>query len=563
MISIFENHLNDPACKTVITEQRCKALAKVIKARRRPPWPCPPTPDLPGRLVADALVESYLTTSETILRVLHIPSFRRDYEAVWDVSSNPDPVFLVQLKLVLAIGSVAYDSAFSLRPHAVRWVYEAQTWVSAPEFKHRLGIAALQISILLSIARYATDVGEDMVWATLGTTLRMAMYMGVHRDPAGLGLKTVTPLVAEMRRRLWNTILELVLQSSLISGGPPLISLDEFDTEPPGNFDDDQLTGQEGEDPMPKPHGHFTQTTIAIALRNLLPQRLAIAKYLNDLSSRRSYAETLRLDAELREAYKTLTRTLQACKTPSRGPSDFELRTVDLILRWQFLALHLPFFKPALQETEFAFSRRTVVETALRFWRAAFPVPLTTGPGSADDDLLSRIAINGSGFFRTTAVQGFVAINIELKALAKEEEGLSLGPVELRPDLLLALDDFKMWAWKSIETGQTNAKCYLVACMVHAQVEAARRGLNEEESVAFVLKAAEESEEEALALLEGIEARGRQPEGDAVMGVGVDDLTQGLDSTPGWSVEDWDFMVSCLTFKIVLYLVLTGHRRRT
>jgi hypothetical protein len=544
MISIFEHYLSDPGCKTVIIEKRCKALAKVIKARRRPPWPCPPTPDLPGRLIADALVEYYLTTSEPIFRILHIPSFKRDYEAVWDASSNPDPVFLVQLKLVLAIGSVAYDSAFSLRPHAIRWVYEAQTWISAPEFKHRLGIPGLQIGILLAIARYATDVGEDMVWATLGTTLRMAMYMGVHRDPVGMGLK-ITPLVAEMRRRLWNTLLELVLQSSLISGGPPLISLDEFDTEPPGNFDDDQLIGQEGEDPTPKPPGHFTQTTVAIALRNLFPQRLAIAKYLNDLSSRGSYPETLRLDAELREAYKTLTRTLHACKAPSRGPSDLELRTVDLILRWQFLALHLPFFAPALQETEFAFSRRTVVETALRLWRAAFPVPLTTGPGPADDDLLSRIAINGSGFFRTTAVQGFVAVTVELKALAKEEGELSLGPVELRPDLLSALEDFKLWAWKSIETGQTNAKCYLIACMVCAEVEAARRGLDEKEAAAFVLKAAEESEEEALGLLEAIEARGRQPEGDAVVGVGVDDLGQGLDLTPGLSVEDWDFMVSC------------------
>ncbi|KAK4101136.1 hypothetical protein N658DRAFT_81010 [Parathielavia hyrcaniae] len=541
IIDLLQRYLRDPTSKLLVTEKRCKRLAKVIKARRRPPWPCPPTPELPNRLVCDALVECYLDTSEAIFRVLHIPSFRRDYEAVWDRSRDPDPAFLVQLKLVLAIGSAAYDPGFSLRPHAMRWVYEAQTWLSAPEFKSRLNIPALQTNILVLMARQAAGVGEDMVWTSMGTTVRIAIYMGLHRDTAGLGLATVTFLVAEMRRRLWNTILELTLQSSLISGAPPLINLDEFDTEPPGNFDDDQLSDQGGEDPMPRPEGHFTQTTIAIALRGLFPQRLAVAKHLNDLSSRLAYSETLNLDAQLREAYRALTHRLQTCRTPQKGPSDLELRIVDLILRWYSIVLHFPFFAPSLREAEFAFSRRVVVENALRLWRTAFPRPLSLPDDSADDPL-ARIAINGSGFFRTTAVQGLVGIALELKTLAREEQVLSLGPVEMRPDLLLALDDFKLWAWKSLETGQTNAKCYLVASIVHAQFEAARKGLRQEDTQAFMLKEAEAAEERALGLLEEIEARGRQPEGDAVVDVGVD-LGPGLDLPAGLSV-DWDYLVS-------------------
>ncbi|KAK4118204.1 hypothetical protein N657DRAFT_584036 [Parathielavia appendiculata] len=546
MIELIQRSLRDPMSKLLVMERRCKSLAKVIKARRRPPWPCPPTPELPGRLVCDALVECYLDTSEAIFRVLHVPSFRRDYEAVWDPSRDPDPAFLVQLKLVLAIGAAAYDSTFSLRPYAIRWVYEAQTWLSEPEFKSRLDIPALQTSILLLMAREATGVGEEMVWATLGTTVRIAMYMGLHRDTAGLGLVTVTLLVAEMRRRLWNTILELMLHSSLTSGAPPLITLDEFDTKPPGNFDDDQLTDQEGDDLTPRPDEHFTQTTIAIALRSTFPQRLAVAKHLNDLSSRPTYSETLKLDAELREAYRTLTHTLQACKSAPRSPSELGLRTVDLILRWFFIALHFPFFAPALREAEFAFSRRAAVENALRFWRTAFPHPLSLSDDLADDRL-GRIAINGSGFFRTTAVRALVGIAIELQTLAREEQGLSLGPVELRPDLLLAMEDFTVWAWKSLETGQTNAKCYLVAAVIRAQFEAVRQGLSHEDTEAFVFKEAEAAEERALGLLEAIEASGRQTQEDAVLGVGVDDVGHGLDLTTGLSV-DWNYLASDAMF---------------
>ncbi|KAK3904905.1 Acetamidase regulatory protein [Staphylotrichum tortipilum] len=547
IFEVMEHQLHNDKSGAFQTEQRCKALARVIKARRAPPWPCTPTPDLPAMLVANGLVDCYLKSSETVLRVLHIPSFRRDYDAVWDRSKTPDPAFLVLLKLVMAIGATSYDSTFSLRTSATRWVYEAQTWLSAPEFKSRLGIRALQNSILLLIAREATGVGDDMVWATAGLTLRVAMYMGLHRDPAGLGPKTTTPLVAEMRRRLWNTVLELLVQASLNSGGPPLISADDFDTEPPGNFDDDQLTGAVGEDPVPRPDDQFTQTTIAIAVRNMFPQRLAIAKYLNDLSSCGTYAETIKLDTELRDAFKTLTRTLQAFKAlPARGPSDLELLLVDLLVRRYFLSLHLPFFAPALKESAFAFSRRVVVESALHVWRAAFPLPISTSSRSRIvDSPFLRLATSGSGYFRTVVLQGFIAIAVELKALLREEESLGLGPVALRPDLLLALQDFKIWSWERMKAGETSTKGYIIPAIVHARLEALRKGLGEEAAVEDMMRATDEAGHRCLALLEEAEAETRPPHEAPAVGMDLDGVRGGFEMTPGLGVEDWDYMVSC------------------
>ncbi|KAJ4306806.1 hypothetical protein N0V88_000174 [Collariella sp. IMI 366227] len=552
--------LSDETSKTHKLEKRCKAVARAIKSWRNPPWPCPPTPELPARAIADALVEGYLSTNETFLRILHIPSFRRDYEAVWRDDAKPDPVFLVQLKLVMAIGARVYDDTYSMRQSATRWVYEGHTWISAPEFKARLGIPSIQISLLLLLAREATGVGEDMIWANSGFTLRIAMYMGLHRDPAGLGPRTITPLVAEMRRRLWNTTLESLLQSSLNMGGPPLINLDEFDTEPPGNFDDEQLTG---ENPISKPADQFTQSSLAVALHATLPQRLAIVKYLNGLSSRSTFAETLKLDSELRASYKILSHTIQGYNFKS--PSDFELRSLNIVLQQYFLTLHLPFLAPALEETALAFSRRVVIESGLRIWRSAFRDPIspsttippstttttTTTSAAADPntiDLLARTATAGSGFFRNLSIKTFVAVAIELRTLLRDEtESLRLlhpaGAVDVRPDLVQALREFSEWAWRGMETGETNTKAYLSSCIVNAQIDALRRGVSEGEMEAAMVRAAEQAEERCLALLEGW--RGAAGEGRGGGGVGVGG---GGGLTPlgvgEWGMEDWDYTMS-------------------
>jgi hypothetical protein len=80
--------------------------------------------------------------------------------------------------------------------------------------------------------------------------------------------------MAEMHHRLWNTILEVNLQASLSSGGSPLIMPGDFDTAPPGNFDDEQLEVTD-----PAATAGFMKITISIALRRTFQQRLALLSF--------------------------------------------------------------------------------------------------------------------------------------------------------------------------------------------------------------------------------------------------------------------------------------------
>ncbi|KAL4880339.1 hypothetical protein BJY04DRAFT_219333 [Aspergillus karnatakaensis] len=528
VFEIIEPYIREEGAKATAGIKRCKELARVIKAHRTPQWPTPPTPDLPPKGIADELVDRYLRTIETTFRILHIPSFKTDYDALWVSETRPSTAFTVQLKLVLAIGAVTYDENFSMRPSALRWVYEAHTWLSDPDFKPQLNIQCLQSRILLLIAREVLNAGGDSSWISAGALFRTAVYMGLHRDPAHLPSRTT--LAAEMRRRLWNTILELSLQASMVSGGAPLMSMNDFDCEPPGNFDDEQLLT---EDPLPKGDDEYTQTSTARALRKTFPERLAIAKALNDLGSYMTYEDTLKLDKCLRTSYRNICRMLRNYTTrPGPLPSTFESRVLDVITHCYLSCLHMPFFERSLQEAAYAFSRKVIIESSLKIWCAIYPAsPVLPGrhhESTSDQDELSVWVTCGFGFHRTSTMVATMFVALELKAQLQDED--SLGPNPYRQDLFALLSDAKARAWKMIECGETNVKGYLLACMVTAQIEGLMQGLDETQIPGYILKAAEKAQEKCLALME---ERAGQGYGDT-----AGDNQMSVNTTP--FMGDWE-----------------------
>jgi hypothetical protein len=544
----MEPYLVDEGTKVLVGLQKCKYLGKKIKAQRTPQWPVPITTTLPSKDICDALVDCYFRTFERIYRILHIPSFKKDYDIFWNSENRHDPAFLAQLKLVLAIGCATYDDQLSLRSLAIQFIYEAQTWLSEPEYKARLGIPFLQTHILLLVARETLGVDGGMIWIAAGTLIRTAVYMGLHRDP--VQIPNLSKFASEMRRRLWNTILEICLQSSMESGGPPFISIEEFDTEPPKNFEDDHLTT---EDSMPCPENQFTSASIAIAFRKTFPVRLAIAKFLNDTGGQGSYEEVIRLDARLRASYKELRRTVQGYPNPQ---PQFEILMLDFIIRRYLLSIHAPFFGPSFLETTYAFSRSAVVDTAVKLCNCARISSPSSGsflnrsmPSPQID--FRRLTVFGSGFFRTAPLHASFLVAIELKSQILAEEGL--GPVSLRPDLLSVLEDAKTMSLQCIEVGETNIKGYLFMSLVSTQIEALVQGVPKDEVAGMLINAAEKAEEKCLSILEPRAAKGQSEK----ISNAIESEPTTLPSEMG---DDWDFMVSIdstFCFCIVLIQLLS------
>ncbi|KAL4728078.1 hypothetical protein ACLX1H_004798 [Fusarium chlamydosporum] len=516
-MEIVDQH-TDETSDLIKEYQKCKTIGKRIKKLRAPEWPTLLTTHLVSRVVSDSLVECYLGTIEKLHRILHIPTFRKNYDALWTSESEPNREFLVQLRLVHALGATTYGQNFSLRASAIQWMYEVQSWVSEPEFKSRLGVEFLQTNILLILAREIVAVGGETLWIACGSLVRTAVSMGLHRDPAHL---PQTPIfVCEMRRRIWNTILELCLQSSMTSGGPPMISTEDFDTEPPGNFDDEQIMTQ---NPTSRPDNVFTMTSTARVMRKTYPSRLKVAKLLNDLRHGDSYQETLRLDAELKASYKEAIQTLQSSKNNGFSPTEFELSSMDFIMRRYLSALHFPFFGLSLQEPSYAFSRKMAVETAFRLWSLA-------RRSTNDNSEFAQFVVCSSGFFRTATWLASIILLLDLRSQVQEDDTLS--PTPLQPDVFNMMQDSKPWTLKCVEAGETNIKGHLITSLVLTQIKSTINRLPKDEMAQNMILAGEEAAREALAVFETLVVQ-LEPDGVEFQALGDPAFDLG---------EDWNLM---------------------
>ena len=85
---------------------------------------------LPSRDVCDALVECYLRTFEGVFRVLHIPTFRQEYEDYWTQTVLVSPTIILKILLVCAIGTPFYSgpNQARLRCFGGKWIQAATNW---------------------------------------------------------------------------------------------------------------------------------------------------------------------------------------------------------------------------------------------------------------------------------------------------------------------------------------------------------------------------------------------------------------------------------------------------
>jgi hypothetical protein len=123
----------------------------------------------------------------------------------------------------------------------------------------------------------------------------MAMHMGVRIDADNHSFSRMTSSDIESRRRLWATILELEVQSSMDCGGLPSIDGDDYDCALLSNIDDASLEAGRpaGSTLASKPMDQFTQFSIQILLMKTIPVRLKIAKFVNNFRAENSFEMAL------------------------------------------------------------------------------------------------------------------------------------------------------------------------------------------------------------------------------------------------------------------------------
>lgn len=438
--------------------RKCKGLAKGIKVGR--PSRSLPGPEsslvLPLREVADTMANLYFASFESTHRILHVPTFWTQYQTYWNgPETTPTKLRLIVL-LVVAIGSSLHRGEDAgLRDMAHQWVYIAQTWLSGPLEKDRLDISGLQIHCLTILARQAFSIGGDLVWMSMGSLIHRAMQIGLHRDPKHLPPMSI--LQAEVRRRLWATILEMIVQSSLDSAMPPRISYDEFDTEAPSNYNDEELN--DSSTPA-KPHTQDTHTeaSFQIILLKSLPTRLQALQLLNGLRSELSYVDVLALSPKISDACR---EAMSACRGWS-AVKPFHKNMLDYLVRRFLIPLHYPFASQARANPLFYYSLKVSLDTAMALLTPEI------------DESFSRLMAVGGGSFREGMRYASSVICLELLAQTEAQrlEGtLQRDPLSREPLKKIMMDLLRL-SEERIRQGETNIKSHMTLNMIMAQVEA-------------------------------------------------------------------------------------------
>jgi hypothetical protein len=510
--------------------QKCKTIAKRIKLSR--PRRCLSWREFglsaPSREVADVMVNLYFRSFESTHRILHVPTFWAEYQRYWTGpergTATPTDIRL-KILLVIAVGSSLSeygDTDTGFRSMVHQWIYTAQAWLSGPLEKDRLNIAGLQIHCLTILARLTFSIGADLVWMSMGSLVHRAMQMGLHRDPKHLPEMSV--LQVELRRRLWATIVEMIIQSSLDSAMPPRISFDDFDTEPPSNNNDDEIL-EDSAVLQPHPKNTYTSTSLQLLLLDSWPTRLRILQLLNGLHSELSYVDVLALTAQMTDAFQACNSFMQANSTTannngnlnnnsnfnntnrdtvsgsasavsssnssSSSVTPFHRNLLDYLLRRFMIILHCPFVSKARTNPLFYYSLKCSLDSALAL---ISPEP---------DAGFSHLMTIGGGLFREGLWYAQIAITLELLAEveAQRRDGTLLRKISspYRELLKQATRDIIALSVERIRRGETNIKSHMFLNMVLAQAEAIEAGVSYRLNMA---QAAVDSLEFCHALLE-------------------------------------------------------------
>tara|TARA_R110002003_G_scaffold1005_3_gene21974 strand:+ start:9751 stop:11961 length:2211 start_codon:yes stop_codon:yes gene_type:complete len=493
------------------TVTKIKQMGRIIKTSRlmHPSISKEVQDSIPLREMCDVLIECYLRTFEGVFRVLHVPSFRKEYESYWTGPTPSKPSVILKILLACAIGVPFYAGPDqpSLRTACAKWVQAAAQWLNGPHAKSKLNMAGLQIHILHLLARQVCNIDGDHIWIPAGSLLRTAMHLGLHRDPANFG--SISVYHREMRRRLWATVLEITVQSSLDMGMPPMISVNDYDTKAPSNINDEDIGEGHDQSLDEKQPDEYTDSSIQIAFTETLPVRLEIIRVINNLRFDLSYDDALKTGSELNDACREQTIFLKSALNSGHNITPFQIKMADSLVRRFVLCLHRPFFAKAKENPQYHYSRKMCLDTSLAIYAPATEAM----PGQEDD--WTRMTHRCVGFFKSFFLYAMSTVYMELNSQIDEQKHASaiFAPListtptpSTRPFALptqfQTLRDVLVSAHKTaiarLRNGETNAKGTVFLACALARIDALVSGADADRAV---LEAAKKSVSDASQIL--------------------------------------------------------------
>ncbi|KAI4250965.1 MAG: hypothetical protein L6R42_008554 [Xanthoria sp. 1 TBL-2021] len=222
---------------------------------------------LPSKIIANRLLNQYWLAVHPICRIVHRPSFQRRYDTFWaDVEMGVEPTGSLQAVVFAAL----FSGVVSMSDNAVLMAFGTskkdlvdnfqmgtETALGRANVIRTTKVETLQALVMYMIPLCRGEISRSHS-ALVGTALRIAECMGLHRDGTEYGFG---PVETHVRRLIWYHICFLDIRTCEAQGPRPHIRSDEFDTQFPLNVDDEEL---EALDPPTTSASRWTDMTLTL-----------------------------------------------------------------------------------------------------------------------------------------------------------------------------------------------------------------------------------------------------------------------------------------------------------
>ena len=207
---------------------------------------------------------------------IHRPSFIKQYEDFWNDPPSVDILWLGLLMIMMSTAIHVLSANETLPPvitfnpveTSLAFRAAAEQCMIVGNYTKKLYLHTVQTLILLAIS----TTPHESSWFFLGTVIRVAMSMGLHRDPGNF--PAISAGEGEMRRRLWNMIKYVDLLTSVHMGMPHMIKEEECDSKVPLNLHDSDVDVHITTLPAERPASEQTGVSYMIA-KALMAEDLA------------------------------------------------------------------------------------------------------------------------------------------------------------------------------------------------------------------------------------------------------------------------------------------------